>query len=582
MFGLPILAYFMESVNVSQSSGFRYYSGVKEMIRQKILGIVRSLMEEGVFASVELPDIEVMRPKDDRLGDHSTNVAMILAKLLGKNPMEMAELVSQQLIKDSQQENLFEKIEVAKPGYINFSLSQKALADVLVEVAEKDGRFGDAEIGNGTKVNNEFVSANPTGPLHLGNARGGFFGDSVSHILRKAGYEVTNEYYVNDAGEQVAKLGHSVLGDDEAVYSGDYLEQLRKKVPAGLSASTAGVSASAVVLSDFIKPTVSEKMGIVFDSWISEKKDIVEAGLVDKAIGVLKEKGLTFESEGALWLRTTGFGDDKDRVLVKSDGTRTYFASDCGYILHKKDRGFSRLILTLGADHHGYKARLLAAAKALGFDGDFDFTFVQLVRLVKDGKEVRMSKRAGNVVTIDELLEKIPVDVARFFFLMYSPDTHMNFDLGLAEERSAKNPVYYVQYAHARLSSILRKAEEVGMSPDGADLSLLVHPKERLIMRELAFFPELVADAAESLAPHRLPPYAMRLSDRLHSFYDECRVIDPENPELSKARLALISATKTILRETLGLLGVSAPERMEQDSDREQESGDKEEKTKNE
>ena len=558
MLGQTSITYLTRNVNVPSLSSFRYNREVKEIIRQKIEAAVREL------SFGEAPVFDVSPARDERFGDYATNVAMILAKPLGKSPMEIAELISQQITKNSQQEDLFEKIEVAKPGYINFFLSLAHLENVLGEVIEKEDRFGDLEIGKGRKVNDEFISANPTGPLHLGNARGGFYGDALSRILRKAGYDVTNEYYVNDAGEQVLKLGHSVLKDEEAVYAGEYIDELHERIAdKNGDVREIGEEMAGIVLEEMIKPTVSEKMGIPVDRWISEKRDIVDAGLVDRAIDMLKEKGLTFESEGALWLKTTAFGDDKDRVLVKSDGSRTYFASDCGYLLHKKDRGFSRLILTLGADHHGYKARLLAAAKALSFEGDFDFTFVQLVRLMKDGKEVRMSKRAGNVVTIDELLERIPVDVARFFFLMYSPDTHMNFDLGLAEERSAKNPVYYVQYAHARTSNILRKADEAGVSPGGADLSLLSHPKERAILRELSFFPELVEEAAAERAPHKLPQYAIRLADRLHSFYDECRVIDAENMELSKARLLLVSATRSVLNETLSLLGVSAPERME-------------------
>jgi arginyl-tRNA synthetase len=584
---------------------------VKEIIRQKIEEAVRELPARVATQSVadgsedEMPAFDVPRVKDEQFGDYSTNIAMILGKPLGKSPMEIAEAIKQKILvschpelvegstldkADSSTRRLarndntycpFEKIEVARPGYINFFLSSRYFEGVLDEVLGKGEHFGDSEIGKGLKIDNEVISANPTGPLHLGNARGGFYGDALSRILRKAGYEVTNEYYINDAGEQVEKLGHSVLKDGEAVYAGDYIDQIiadcRLQI-ADLPVREVGEKAADYVLEKMIKPTVTERMGIPVDLWISEKRDIVDAWLVDRAIETLKEKGLTFESEEALWLRTTDFGDDKDRVLVKSDGSRTYFASDCGYILHKKDRGFSRLILILGADHHGYRTRLQAAAKALGFEGTYDISFVQLVRLMKDGKEVRMSKRAGNVVTIDELLEKIPVDVARFFFLMYSPDTHMNFDLGLAEERSAKNPVYYVQYAHARLASILRKAKEAWLDSrfhgndkgkDGKpDFSLLSHPKERAILRELAFFPELVEEAAAERAPHRLPQYAMRLADKLHSFYDECKVIDPGHVELSEARLALIFATKIVLKETLGLMGVTAPERMESKEDK--------------
>jgi len=276
----------------------------------------------------------------------------------------------------------------------------------------------------------------------------------------------------------------------------------------------------------------------------------------------LKEKELTFENEGALWLKTTDFGDDKDRVLVKKDGAKTYFASDCGYILQKIDRGFNHIIETWGADHHGYVVRFQAAGKSLGFSGKMDFILVQLVKVVKDGKEVRMSKRAGNVVTIDELIEKVGHDVARFFFLMYAPETHMNFDLGLAEERSQKNPVFYVQYAHARLSSILRKAEEENFGEESGDLDLLVHPKERELTRELLFFPELIEMVATDFSVHKLPQYAMRLADTFHSFYNDCKVIDEENRDMSMARLELIRATKIVLSETLGLMGIDAPEKM--------------------
>jgi arginyl-tRNA synthetase len=409
-------------------------------------------------------------------------------------------------------------------------------------------------------VNNEFISANPTGPLTVGNGRGGFYADCVARVLRKAGYEVTNEYYVNDAGEQVMKLGHSVLKDAEAVYGGDYIEQL------SLNNQQTGVRetgewAAKEVLEKMIKQSVKEKMQIHFDIWTSEKQLIAD-GYVEKAIDILKEKNLTFEEEGALWLRTTEFGDDKDRVLIKSDGSKTYFASDAGYILNKMERGFTVFIESWGADHHGYISRFKAVAQALGFTGDIRFLIVQLVKVVKDGVEVRMSKRAGNVITIDELIETVGHDVARFFFLMYAPETHMNFDLGLAEERSQKNPVYYVQYAHARLSSILRKATEEGHSTLAGDLMLLVHPKERELIQELMFFPELVETMATDYTVHKLPQYAMKLADKFHSFYDACRVIDSENNELTAARLQLVRATQVVLAETLTLMGISAPEKM--------------------
>jgi arginyl-tRNA synthetase len=562
---------------------------MKERIEQALKEAVARLCEE---SGVSLPadaSFSLERPKDDQFGEYTTNIALILAKHVGKSPMEIAEIMKERLVSSCRcnppaggeaiteiatpktprdDECLFGKIAVMKPGHINFFLKQSVLTEALAEANERKEHFGDATNGAGKKVNNEFVSANPTGPLHLGNARGGFFGDALSRVLRKTGFEVTNEYYVNDAGEQLLKLGHSVLKDTEAAYTGEYIDELHSKFQiqnSKISPKEIGEWAAAKVLTEYIQPTLKDRMGIVYDRFISEKKDIIEAGYVDKALVALKEKGLTYENEGALWLRTTDFGDDKDRVLVKGDGTRTYFASDCGYLLHKMERDYDTLLETWGADHHGYVARLTAAARALGFAGELRFTLVQLVRLVKDGVEVKMSKRAGNVVTVDELIDLVGPDVARFFFLLYSPDTHMNFDLGLAEERSQKNPVFYVQYAHARLASVLRKAEEMGITGANADLTLLTHGKERALLRELLFFrDELLPEIAATFAVHKLPQFAIRLADRLHSFYDECRVIDPENRELSAARLVLVAGVKTVLGETLRLMGVSAPERMEQ------------------
>jgi arginyl-tRNA synthetase len=450
------------------------------------------------------------------------------------------------------------------------------LSGIVTEIYERGSAFGSVLSSEENGVHRstllEYISANPTGPLHIGNARGGFFGDALARILKKAGYSVSTEYYVNDAGEQVMKLGHSVLKDEEAVYGGEYIDDLCRQISKYKLQVTnvreVGIWAAGVVLEEYIKKTISEKMNISFDRFVSEREDIVEAGYVDRAIAFFKEKGLTFEGENALWLRTTEFGDDKDRVLVKANSEKTYFASDCGYILYKKERGFERLIEVWGADHHGYVARFRAAAEALGFEkNEVSFVLVQLVRLVKDGQEVRMSKRAGNIVLVDDLIDRVGVDVARFFFLLYSPDTHMNFDLGLAEERSQKNPVYYVQYAHARMASIFKKAEEeLGMINDEFGFQnenfVFGHVKEKLLIRHLAKFPEVIETSAETLAVHQLPQYAICLADLFHSFYAECVVINAEDPKTTRARLTLVRAGKTVLAETLRLLGISAPERM--------------------
>ncbi len=533
---------------------------MKQVLQKKIEMALQALQEAGALPVFALPPVSVERPKDDRFGEYTTNIALALSKLAKKSPTEIAELLKEKILNQVQDDEAsFQNIEIAGPGHLNFYLAQHEIGKGVATILKAGKEYGGGTLGQGVRVNNEFISANPTGPLTVGNGRGGFYADSVARVLRKAGYEVTNEYYVNDAGEQVMKLGHSVLKDAEAVYGGDYIEQL-----AGANQQTGvretGEWAANEVLENMIKKSVAEKMQIHFDIWTSEKK-LIEDGYVERAISILKEKELTFEEDGALWLRTTEFDDDKDRVLIKSDGSKTYFASDAGYILQKMERGFTVFIESWGADHHGYIGRFKAVAQALGFTGDIRFLIVQLVKVVKDGVEVRMSKRAGNVITIDELIETVGHDVARFFFLMYAPETHMNFDLGLAEERSQKNPVYYVQYAHARLSSILRKAEEEGISGSG-DLSLLVHAKERELIRELMFFPELVETVATDYSVHKLPQYAMKLADKFHSFYDACRVIESEQKELTMARLELVRATRIVLAETLTLMGISAPETM--------------------
>lgn len=535
---------------------------MKEIIEKQIITALQGLQETGELPGFDVPEIRVERPKDEQFGEYTTNVALVLSKLVKKSPMEIAELLKNRLFDVAQSESSsFQKVEVVQPGHINFYLSQKEITSVIEKILKEKNEYGHSTLGAGAKVNNEFISANPTGPLTVGNGRGGFYADSVAKVLRKAGYEVVNEYYVNDAGEQIMKLGHSVLKDSEAVYGGEYIEELHEKFAAIGEVRATGEAAAEYVLDEMIKQSVKEKMQIIFDIWTSEKKLITD-GYVERAIDILKEKELTFELEGALWLRTTQFGDDKDRVLVKSDGSRTYIASDCGHILWYMEKGVTVILETFGADHHGYTKRFEVVARSLGFTGPIHFTLVQLVKVVKDGVEVRMSKRAGNVVTIDELIEKVGHDVARFFFLMYAPETHMNFDLGLAEERSQKNPVYYVQYAHARLSSILRKAEEERISFEGGDFLLLTHTKERELIRELMFFPELIETVSVDFSVHKLPQYAMKLADKFHSFYDACRVIDTEAKEMTAARLQLVQATKIVLAETLSLMGISAPEKM--------------------
>ena len=571
---------------------------MKKEIQKILKDAIEALQNDKVWPIFDLKEIQVDYPSDEKFGDYASNVAMILAKKVGKSPMEAANQVVKLLNGQIVNSRGLEKIEIVAPGYINFYLSKKYLQNKVEEINSKKENFGKSEIGQGVKVNNEFISANPTCPLTVGNGRVGFFGDTLSNVLRKVGFEVVNEYYVNDSGEQVMKLGHSILKDEEAVYTGDYVDEFNEKYKNISDVREVGERAAKDILENVIQKTIKEKMQINFNKWTSEKK-IQDDGYVDRAIDLLKEKKITYESEGALWLKTTDFGDDKDRVLIKSDEParnatllnknkeidglekqstestnqeqhsvagrqKTYLASDCGYILNKIERDFNKIIEIWGADHHGYISRFKAVAEALGFKGEVKFIIVQLVRLVKDGKEVRMSKRAGNVVYIDELIDKIGHDTARFFFLLYSPDTHMNFDLKLAQERSEKNPVFYVQYAHARICSILAKVVSLKSKVESVDLnlSLLVHEKELSLIKELDKFPELIEEIAQDYTVHKLPHYAIKLADKFHSFYNDLKVIDEDNLEVSKARLKLVNAVKIVLAETLDLIGVDSPEHM--------------------
>lgn len=519
------------------------------------------------------------------MGDFATNAALILAKRLEKNPMEVAEKLKkefdflkqssafsfqQQVVKITQNQAFFEKIEVAKPGFLNFYLTEKILRYVVVKINEEKNEFGNSKIGKGKKVHLDFVSANPTGPVHIGNARGGPLGDTLANVFAKCGYEPYREYYVNDAGSQVEILGYSILGNEDKQYSGEYIENLKFKISnLKLSndlnkenARTIGEAATGIVLEDIIKPSM-EKFGIKFDNYFSEKK-LQESGKVDETINILKKKDFIYERDGALWFKSTEFGDDKDRVVVKSTGEKTYFGSDIAYHKGKIDQGFDKLIDIWGADHYGEIKRTKGALEALGYKDKLDIILTQFVRVLKGGKEVKMSKRAGTYISVDDLIEEVGKDATRFFFLLYSPDTHMNFDLDLAKEQSEKNPVYYIQYAHARISSILRKAEEMKLKSNLDDLLKFdfSNDKERSLIFELLKFPNLIEEISQNYAVHYLPQYAIGLADKFHSFYTECRVIDENDLELTVQRLELVKAVRIVLAEVLRLMGISAPSRM--------------------
>ncbi|MEK7503706.1 MAG: arginine--tRNA ligase [Patescibacteria group bacterium] len=507
------------------------------MIRQEII----KLIQKATSASED--EIKVTYPEGEGFGDYTTNIALRLKKPANE-------------IVGRLRADLFEKIEAAGPGFINFFLSKEYLQKQVDVILKQKESFGKLRIGRGQKVNVEFISANPTGPLTLGNGRGGFCGDVLANVLNKAGFEAKREYYINDTGEQVKKLGHSVIGDSEAVYRGQYIEELKKTIK-GSDPEKVGESAAKIVLQEMIKPQVL-KMKIKFDIWFSEKI-LYQKKEVAAVLDILKKENLSYESEGALWFKSTQFGDDKDRVLVKAGGEETYLASDVAYLKNKFTRGFKKLIFFWGADHYGYVARILAAAEALGYDKkQIDIIVMQLVRLIREGKEIRMSKRTGTYVTLDELIDEVGLDVVRFFFLTKSPDTHLNFDLALAKEQSENNPVYYIQYAHARICSILRKAKMKEAEPLS---NLLEHPMELKLIRRLMRLPEIVEDTAQDFQIQRLPQYAVDLATVFHQFYRDCRVIS-EDKNLTQARLSLVLATKIVLKNTLSLMGISAPEKM--------------------
>lgn len=514
------------------------------MTREKIKKITEKAVRDLYKKNIE---VEIDRPQDLIFGDYSTNVAMVLKK----NPQEIADRLKSEVL---------EKIEV-KNGFINFFLSKNYLQKQIKEILKEKDRFGEVKIGRREKINVEFISANPTGPLTLGNGRGGFCGDILANVLAKAGFQVKREYYINDVGEQVRKLGHSILGDSQAVYRGKYIEDLRKKLKPVLvktSPEKIGEKASKIILEEMIKPTTG-KMKIKFDTWFSEKS-LYRKKETDKVIDFLKKKDLLYEKEGAFWFKSSEFGDDKDRVLIKADGEPTYFLSDMAYLRNKFKRGFKKLFFFWGADHFGYINRIKAAAEVLGFNKEnIKIIIVQLVRLFKDGKDLKMAKRTGSYITLDELIGEVGLDVARFFFLTRSPDSHFNFDLDLAKEQSEKNPVYYVQYAYARICSILKKTQKTKNKAQNCEL--LNHPSELNLIKQLVIFPDIVEDAAKDYQVQRISKYALDLATVFHQFYRDCKVLT-ENVPLSEARLGLLLSAQIVFKNTLTLMGVSAPQKM--------------------
>lgn len=550
----------------------------KSALRQAVIAACQKAMADGTLPEAELPDFVIETPKDEKNGDFSTNVAMQLTRIMRQNPRKIAEAI----VSGIDLPKLIDHIDIAGPGFINFYLVNNWLHAILPAIQEEDGDYGKSNAGQGERVQVEFVSANPTGLLHMGNARGGALGDTLSAVLNEAGYACDKEYYINDAGNQVENLGKSVEAryfelldrDDYQIpedgYHGKDIIATAQRLldEKGEAFVDMPEAERRQAMKDYaLKEKVAgirgslENFGVVFDKWFSEQS-LHDAGDVREVVEILRDKGYVYEKDGAQWLKCTAWGEEKDEVLVRSNGTPTYFAADIAYHRNKFERGYKRLINIWGADHHGHVARLKGAMTALGYPGD-DITVIlmQLVRLYRGGEIVKMSKRSGQYVTLDELIEEVGKEAARFFFIMRNPDSALDFDLDLAKAESSDNPVYYVQYAHARICSILSVAGVDTPKAQDVDLSLLNEEAERVLIRKLAEWPQEVADAARELAPYHLAYYAKDLATAFHSFYNSCKVLT-DDTALRDARLALVDCSRITLRNVLQLLGLTAPERM--------------------
>ena len=551
-----------------------------------IIEKVKSTLIEEIKASIEkanlaedIPEIKVEIPKDTKNGDYSTNIAMVLTKIAKRNPREIAQAIVDNL--DTSKANV-KQVDIAGPGFINFYLDNQYLTAVIPEAINKGDKFGCAEESKNTNILLEYVSANPTGDLHIGHARNAAVGDSLANILIAAGYNVTREYYINDAGNQITNLARSIetrffeaLGDTSHEmpadgYNGkdiieigkdladkhpemkDYSDEERLKTFRQL-----GVDYEM----DKLKKDLAD-FNVHFDNWFSETS-LYENGAIDNTLAKMNELGYTYEADGATWLRTSDFKDDKDRVLIKKDGTYTYFTPDTAYHYNKINRGNDILIDLMGADHHGYINRLKASLETFGVDSDrLEIQIMQMVRLMQDGVEVKMSKRTGNAITLREIMDEVGIDAARYFLTMRSPDSHFDFDLELAKEKSQDNPIYYAQYAHARICSILKQAKEQGVEVTAeADFSTITNEKAIDLLKKVAEFEPTIESAAESRAPHRLTNYIQDLASAFHKFYNAEKVLT-DDAEKTKAHIALVDAVRITLHNALALVGVSAPESM--------------------
>ncbi len=576
----------------------------KQQVKETVMNALGRLVAEGKIEAVPLPAFNVERPADVSHGDFSCNAAMASAKALKNNPRAIGQMIADAAILDG---TVFEKIEVAGPGFLNFFISPIWFNETVGEVISSGSDYGKTELGKGKRVLVEFVSANPTGPMHIGNARGGALGDSLSSVLQFAGYDVEREFYVNDAGNQIEKFGKSLsirymqiadgnkadviaaFGDEdvcrkifedeenfpmpEDVYKGvDIIEHAYnfykingdKFVSADEETRKSALVEYALPLNIDGLERDLKKYRIVYDTWFREST-LHKNGAVKQIVDMLTEKGQTYEKDGAIWFKASDFGDDQDRVLVRANGIPTYFVPDIAYHYNKLvTRGFDKAIDILGADHHGYIARMKAALTALGVDASkLDIVIMQMVMLVRNGETVKLSKRSGKAITLSTLLDEVPIDAARFFFNLRDPNTHLEFDLELALEESSNNPVFYVQYAHARICSILRRMEEEGTGYKNIPVTELnyAHPAELALIRHIAALPNCINEAAKDYNPSKITKYLCDLAQLFHKFYDNCKIKGEEENTL-RSRLSLCVATKTVFKNLLDLLKVDAPEKM--------------------
>ena len=569
---------------------------IRESLESVLYQALKAAVEAGELPLNEISQPSLERPREEGHGDWACTIAMRLAKAAHMNPRAIAQVIVDHLPAN----NLVESFEIAGPGFINLTLTNASFQAVVSEARQQGSDFGKSELSEPCKVNLEYVSANPTGPMHVGHGRWAALGDAIARVMRHAGYSVDEEFYINDQGNQMNVFGNSIvvryqqlLGQDvempEACYGGAYIKDIAQAIidVDGDKWLDANEDERLVdfrergyaMMLDSVKDTLST-FGNNFDTWFSERSLFVADGNGEtkqqRAFDVMNEKGLLFEAEGATFFRSTDYGDDKDRVLVKANGDLTYFMSDVAYHYDKMQRGYDHLIDIWGADHHGYIQRCKAMMAAWGYPDALEVVLGQLVNLLRDGEPVRMSKRTGEMVTFQELIDEVGVDATRYLMLSKSADQAIDFDIEVAKKQDSSNPVYYVQYAHARICSILRKAGEArGMNVESAgieeivaelglddiDLSPLAHESELALMRKMADFSELVAGAARDRAPFRLTHYAQELAGLFHSFYGNCHVLGEEE-SVEKARLALVDSTRIVLALSLDLLGVSAPERM--------------------